>query len=141
VQNKICTRCKDDRPIELFQKRTNRPSRDSWCQRCRSQAQCQRKKNQCDATATDARWHSNWVAITDEQARKISGAARRFAFSRGHGWIADELASKAVIETAQGNNVNFKFMLFDLLKGWCGKTGSARNAATELTEKEEEKND
>jgi len=72
-------------------------------------------------------WRSEWVDLTPEQVKKLRGSAIRFAHRHGHGWIADELASHAVIETAQGNKVNFKWLLVDLLKNWCGRRGSARN--------------
>ena len=124
---KKCTRCEDVLPLADFGPRKNRPRRDCYCRRCRSQMTVQRKQNKTEPKPYFTEWHERWVSVEPKALLKLAGAARRYANKKGHAWFADELAAHAIIERAQGNKVYLGTLLIELLRHYYGRPESARN--------------
>jgi hypothetical protein len=134
---KRCTKCGQLKPATLdwFMKDARRVGAiGSWCKGCfrvcQTKAQKRRRKNRREGVVPEtapyfygpSTWCENkWVELSADTVRAITYQARRKAFEKGHGWLADDVAQFAIIEAHQGIWVSAElsfFKVFDIEYGY-----------------------
>ncbi len=106
----------------------------SWCRNCKSERRAAhyeltRKKPKKYGPAY---WSKDaWVGISADTIRTINRRARWICKNRGRPELTDEVASRAIINTAQGRRVKMAFVFSHVCVEEFGAPGSVRQQATQ----------